>query len=188
MRLQNTYLSTRRSRLTPPRLNLFFAIASTTCNVSALPVGTVLDRYGPRTAAVIGSICLAIGSLILAFAFYIPDFDGYIVGNIFLALGGTFIFVPSFSIANAFPRYSGLIVAAVTGAFDASAAVFLFYRLAYEASEGKFTPHKFFFGYLIVPAVIFVAQFTLMNNDFYKSVPQLEGQIEKQQDATRDVS
>lgn len=88
------------------RLNLFFAIASTTCNVSALPVGTILDRYGPRVCAIIGSVCLAIGSLLMAYAFYIPDFDGYIAGNVFLALGGTFIFVPSFSIANAFPRFS----------------------------------------------------------------------------------
>lgn len=169
-------------------MNFFFAIASTTCNISALPVGTILDRYGPRVAAVIGSIALAIGTLLMAFAFYIPEFDGYIIGNIFLALGGTFIFVPSFSIANAFPKFSGLIVATVTGAFDASAAVFLFYRLAYEASGGSFTPEKFFFAYLAVPVFIFVGQLTLMNEDAYKTVPQLEAKIEKEQDATRDVS
>jgi MFS family permease len=169
------------------RMNLFFAIASTTCNVSALPVGTILDRYGPRVAAIIGSIALALGSLIMALAFYIPEFDGYIVGNIFLALGGTFIFVPSFSIANAFPKYAGTIVATVTGAFDASAAVFLFYRMAYQSSGGTFTPEKFFFAYLVVPATILVAQFTFMNEDAYKTVPQLEAKIEKEQDATRDV-
>lgn len=54
-----------------------------------------------------GSLSLAIGTVLMAFAFYIPEFDGYLVGNIFLALGGTFIFVPSFAIANAFPKYSG---------------------------------------------------------------------------------
>lgn len=170
------------------RMNFFFAIASTTCNVSALPVGTILDRFGPRVASIIGSISLAIGTLLMAFAFYIPKFDGYIVGNIFLALGGTFIFVPSFSIANAFPRFSGLIVATVTGAFDASAAVFLFYRLAYEASDGSFTPQKFFFGYLVVPVMIVVGQLTLMNEDAYKTIPQYEAKLEKEHDATRDVS
>lgn len=56
----------------------------------------------------------------MAVAFTIPAFDGYIAGNVFLSLGGTFIFVPSFQIANAFPKYSGTIVAMVTGAFDAS--------------------------------------------------------------------
>lgn len=169
------------------RLNFFFAVASTTCNVSALPVGTILDRYGPRVCAIISSICLAIGSVLMGYAFAIPDFDGYMFGNIFLALGGTFLFVPSFSISNAFPKYSGTIVATVTGAFDASAAVFLFYRLLYEATDGTFTPQKFFFGYLVVPALLLVAQFTLMTPDGYKTVPQLEAKLEKFEDATRDV-
>ena len=135
----------------------------------------------------IGCVCLTIGSLLMAFAFWIPEFDGYILGNVFLALGGTFIFVPSFSIANAFPKFSGLIVATVTGAFDASAAVFLFYRIAYEHSGGAFIPHYFFFGFLIVPVLIFVAQLTLFDADSYKTVPQLEQKIEKEEDATRDV-
>ena len=170
------------------RMNFFFAVASTTCNVSALPVGTILDRYGPRVCAVIGSVALAIGSMLMGYAFAIPEFDGHIIGNIFLALGGTCIFLPSFSIANAFPKYAGTIVATVTGAFDASAAVFLFYRLAYEASDGSFTPEKFFFGFLAVPALILIIQFTLMTPDGYKTVPQLEAKLEKEEDATRDVS
>lgn len=91
------------------RLNLFFAVASTTYNISTLPVGTILDRYGPRVCAIVGSISLAIGTILMAFAFYLPEFDGFLVGNIFLALGGTFIFVPSFAIANAFPKYSGML-------------------------------------------------------------------------------
>ncbi|KAK5107136.1 hypothetical protein LTR62_001694 [Meristemomyces frigidus] len=169
------------------RLNFFFAIASTTCNVSALPVGTILDRYGPRVCAVMGSVALAFGSLLMGYAFAIPEFDGYLIGNVFLALGGTFIFVPSFSISNAFPKFSGTIVATVTGAFDASAAVFLFYRLAYESSNGAFTPEKFFFGYLVVPVTIFIAQFTLFSPDGYQSVPQLEAKIEKVVDVTADV-
>ena len=151
-------------------------------------MGTILDRYGPRVSAVMGSIFLAIGSSLMACAFYIPAFDGYILGNIFLSLGGTFIFVPSYAIANAFPRFAGTIVATVTGAFDASAAVFLLYRLSYEASGGAFTPEKFFLGFLAVPVLIFAAQSTLMNEDAYKTVPQLEIKIEKEQEATRDVS
>lgn len=170
------------------RLNFFFAVASTTCNVAALPVGTILDRYGPRVCAVIGCFSLAIGSLLMGYAFAIPEFDGYIIGNVFLALGGTSIFLPSFSIANAFPKFAGTIVATVTGAFDASAAVFLFYRLAYEASDRTFTPDKFFFGYLAVPALILIAQYTLMTPDGYKTVPQLEAKLEKDLDVTRDVS
>ncbi|KAI5364974.1 Putative major facilitator superfamily, MFS transporter superfamily [Septoria linicola] len=169
------------------RLNIFFAIASTTCNISALLVGTILDRYGPRVAGIIGSLSLAAGTILMGSAFAIPEFDGYIAGNVLLSLGGTFIFVPSFQVANAFPKWSGTIVAMVTGAFDASAAVFLFFRLAYEASEGSFGPEKFFFGYLIVPVFILLAQVTVMNHDGYKTLPELERKIEKEQDAARDV-
>ncbi|OGE54731.1 hypothetical protein PENARI_c005G00274 [Penicillium arizonense] len=169
------------------RLNLFFTIASITANVSALPVGTILDRCGSRLCWVIGSILLAIGGAVMGFAFHIPSFDGYIPGNFFLALAGTFIFVPSFQIANAFPKYAGTIVALVTGAFDASAAVFLFYRLSYEASARRFTPDKFFLGYLIVPLCILIAVVTVMPAMDYVSTLQLENRIEKAEDATRDV-
>jgi hypothetical protein len=123
----------------------------------------------------------------MSFAFHIPSFDGYIPGNFFLALAGTFIFVPSFQIANAFPKYAGTIVALVTGAFDASAAVFLFYRLIYEATGRLFTPDKFFLGYLAVPVLIFIALVTVMPARDYVSTLQLENRIERAEDATYDV-
>ncbi|KAJ5295020.1 hypothetical protein PENANT_c037G09580 [Penicillium antarcticum] len=169
------------------RLNLFFTIASITANVSALPVGTILDRCGSRVCWLIGSILLAIGGVVMGFAFHIPSFDGYIPGNFFLALAGTFIFVPSFQIANAFPKYAGTIVALVTGAFDASAAVFLFYRLIYEATARTFTPDKFFLGYLVVPLCILITVMTIMPAKDYVSTLQLENRIERAEDATRDV-
>ncbi|OJJ33242.1 hypothetical protein ASPWEDRAFT_43321 [Aspergillus wentii DTO 134E9] len=123
----------------------------------------------------------------MAYSFFRPDFDGYIIGNIFLALGGTFIFVPSFQIAHAFPRYAGTIVALVTGAFDASAAVYLFYGVLYYTTDKGFTPAKFFLGYLIVPALILVSLLTFMPSRDYQSVQQLEVKIDKAADATRDV-
>ncbi|KAJ5551450.1 Major facilitator superfamily domain general substrate transporter, partial [Penicillium sp. DV-2018c] len=168
-------------------LNLFFTIASITANVSALPVGTILDRHGSRVCWFIASFLLAIGAALMAAAFDIPSFDGYIPANFFLALGGTFLFVPSFQIANAFPKHAGTIVALVTGAFDASAAVFLFYRLLYEASDGAFTPKKFFLGYLIVPACLLITLVTVMPARDYVSTLQLENRIERAEDATRDV-
>ncbi|KAJ5101395.1 Major facilitator superfamily domain general substrate transporter [Penicillium alfredii] len=173
--------------LTTLRLNLFFTIASITANVSALPVGTILDRYGSRLCGLIGCFLLAIGSLFMAFSFLRPRFQGYIAGNFFLALAGTFIFVPSFQIANAFPKYAGTIVALVTGAFDASAAVFLFYRLVYETSSRFSSPAKFFLGYLAVPVLIFIALVTIMPSRDYNSTLQLESKMERAEDATRDV-
>ncbi|PWY77869.1 MFS transporter [Aspergillus eucalypticola CBS 122712] len=169
------------------RLNLFFTIGSITANVSALPVGTILDRYGSRICGFAGCLLLALGSSLMAYSFSQPQFDGYMAGNFFLALGGTFIFVPSFQIANAFPKYAGTIVALVTGAFDASAAVYLFYRLIYEMTDGSFDPGKFFLSYTIVPGFILVALITLMPSQDYQGTHQLEVKIEKAEDATRDI-
>ncbi|KAL8971086.1 MAG: hypothetical protein Q9197_003469 [Variospora fuerteventurae] len=154
------------------RLNLMFTTAAVATNVCALPVGTVLDRYGPRVCGVIGSILLTIGTLFFAFAAQLP-IDGYIPGYFFLALGGPFVFISSFQLSNTFPRHSGLILALLTGAFDSSSAIFLFYRLIYNASNRTFTPQKFFLVYLIVPISICIAQLTLMPVRSYKTVGEL---------------
>ncbi|KAK8859035.1 amino acid transporter [Apiospora arundinis] len=169
------------------RLNLFFIAASITCNMSSLLAGAVLDRYGRRCCYTASAIFMAIGCILMGYAFKIPEFDGYLVGNIFLALGGTFLFVPTYQLANAFPKYSGLIVAVITGAFDASAAIFLFYRLAWEASDGAFEPSQFFFLYLIVPVGVLIGEYTIMPAGPYHSVPELEHKLEKVQDPMRDI-
>ncbi|KAB8227631.1 hypothetical protein ETB97_008438 [Aspergillus alliaceus] len=168
------------------RLNLFFMVGSITANVSALPVGTILDRYGSRSCGLIGCAVLAVGSLLMAFSFS-GRVDGYIAANFLLALGGTFVFLPSFRIANAFPKYNGTIVALVTGAFDASAAVYLFYRLAYEQDQEGFSPQRFFFAYLVVPALIFVAILTIMPAHDYQTTQQLQVKVEQVEDVTQDI-
>ena len=147
----------------------------------------MLDRFGPRICNIVGCLCLVIGSLLMYFAFRITEFDGYVLGNFFLSLGGTCIFVPAFQIANAFPKKSGVIVALVTGAFDASAAVFLFYRIAYEATNRAIRPEYFFLGYLTVPIAIFLAQIFLLPSKPYKTVFQLEEKIEAARDPTQDI-
>ncbi|MCJ1272846.1 hypothetical protein MMC21_000635 [Puttea exsequens] len=167
------------------RLNLMFTTAAVATNVCALPVGTVLDKYGPRVSGIIGSILLAIGAVFMAFADGLP-FDGYIPGYIFLALGGPFVFISSFHLSNTFPRHSGLILALLTGAFDSSSALFLFYRLIYEASHGSFTPQKFFLIYLIVPLFILLVQVFVMPRYSYETVGELVNQAEESANGTFD--
>lgn len=161
------------------RLNLMFTIAAVATNVSALPVGTILDAYGPRVSGLIGSLCLAIGGLLFAFASHLP-FDGYIPGYLFLSLGGPFIFISSFHLSNTFPRRSGLILSSLTGAFDASSALFLFFRLLNEQSKGYISTQKFFLAYLFVPAFIAVVQITTMPATSYKTAGELVQQAEAQ--------
>lgn len=158
-------------------LNLMFTVAAVGTNVAALPLGAILDKFGPRVCAIIGSLFLAIGSILFAFAWDLP-FDGYLLGYLFLALGGPFIFISSFQLSNTFPKHSGLILALLTGAFDTSSAVFLIYRLVYQWSDGTFWPKKFFLGYLIMPAFIFTAQVIFMPKQSYKTVGELVKDIE----------
>ena len=154
-----------------------FAAAAVATNICALPVGTVLDKYGPRVSGVVGSFFIAIGALLLAFAGQVPG-DAYVPGYLFLALGGPFVFIASFQLSNTFPKHSGLILALLTGAFDSSSALFLLFRVIFEATNGSFTTQKFFLVYLIVPALILVAQFTIMPKNSYKTVGELVKQAE----------
>ncbi|KAF1955094.1 MFS general substrate transporter [Byssothecium circinans] len=161
------------------RLNLMFTVAAVSTNVVALPVGTILDRYGPRVSGLIGATFITIGTILFALAQDLP-FDGHIPGYLFLALGGPFVFISSFQLSNTFPQYSGLILALLTGAFDTSSAVFLLYRLIYQATNGSFTPKKFFLVYLIVPIYIFLVQIFFMPATSYKTVGELVQHVEEE--------
>lgn len=153
-----------------------FTVAAVATNISALPVGTLLDAYGPRVSGLIGSICLAIGALLFAFAADMP-FDAYIPGYLFLSLGGPFVFISSFQLSNTFPKRSGLILSMLTGAFDASSAVFLILRLLNE-NTGAVSIRSFFLFYLTVPVFIAVAQILVMPRTSYKTAGELVHQAE----------
>ena len=160
-----------------------FTIAAVVNNVAALPVGTVLDRYGPRISGIIGSLFIALGSAFFILAPEVP-FDAYIPAYLFLALGGPFVFISSFQLSNCFPRHSGLILALLTGAFDTSSAIFLVYRLIYQASGGAFTPRRFFSVYLVVPVFILLVQIFVMPTTSYKTVGEIVKEVE---DPSNDV-
>lgn len=156
-----------------------FTIAAVATNVSALPVGTILDAYGPRVSGTIGSLLLALGSTLFACASRLP-FDGYMIGYLLLSLGGPFVFISSFHLSNTFPTRSGLILSCLTGAFDASSALFLIFRLLSEHTQGYVSIRKFFLVYLIVPVFITVAQLTIMPATSYKTAGELVQQAEAQ--------
>ena len=114
-------------------------------------------------------------------------FDAVITAHVLLALGGTFVFVPSFHLSNAFPRYQGLILALVTGAFDASAAVFLLFRLIYEHSGKAFGLKQFFLVYLVVPVFVLATQLFLMPSQIYENRSELQESAHKAQDPGQDL-
>jgi hypothetical protein len=169
------------------RLNLLFIIASVTTNASSLLAGYVLDRYGRRICATLAACFLATGALLFASRIRAHGLDGYLLGNVFLSLGGTCLFLPSFQLSNAFPKQSGIIVAMVTCAFDASSAILFLYSLVWSATDGRASLSKFFLGYLSVPAAIILAEWTIMPENRYHTMLELEGKIAKAQDPLGDI-
>ena len=161
------------------RLNLLFTVAAVSTNVAALPIGTILDRYGPRVCGIIGSVLLATGALLFAFAGQI-SVDAYIPGYLFLALGGPFVFISSFQLSNTFPQHSGLILALLTGAFDSSSALFLLFRILYESTNGRLNTKRLFLIYLVVPVFILVVQLFIMPKESYKSVSEVVKEAEEE--------
>ncbi|OAX84528.1 hypothetical protein ACJ72_01097 [Emergomyces africanus] len=151
------------------RLNFMFTLAAVATNICALPVGTVLDIFGPRFSGSIGSIFIASGSLCLALASALP-FDTYISGYFLLAIGGPFVFISAFQLSNTFPAHSGLILAMLTGAFDSSSALFLLFRFVHG---GFFSLCNLFLLYLIVPVFVLISQILLMPSTSYKTAGEL---------------
>jgi len=158
-------------------LNFMFTVAAVATNIAALPIGAILDYHGPRVCGLLGACFLAVGALMLAFAGDLP-FDGFLAGYLFLALGGPFTYIASYHLSNAFPRRSGLILALLTGAFDASSALFLVYRLVYESTGDSFGHHDFFLAYLVVPVLIIVTQLTVLPKQSYKTVGEMVDDIQ----------
>ena len=178
------------------RLDFMFTVAAVGSNVAALPVGAILDHYGPRVCGLLGSVLLAMGAILMAtaipssevshgYATYAPPLDGLLFGYLFLALGGPFTYISAFQLSNAFPNHSGIVMALITGAFDSSSAIFLLYRLAYQQTDrGRLDLRSFFLAYLAVPASMAMLQFFLMPKQSYKSVTELVVEAHQEPDVS----
>ena len=116
-------------------------------------------------------------SFLLYLACFVFIYSKYLVGSIIdpyllgihFSLGWSICIYFIVSIVKLIPKSSGTILALITGAFDASSAVFLLYRIGYNASLGSFTLEKFFTLYLFVPTFIAVVQIFIMNSDSYQT-------------------
>lgn len=152
------------------KLNLLFTIAAAVTNVIALPVGWILDYYGPRICGIVGALWLMAASFTFKWSKQLESYiDPYMTGYTLLAIGGPFVFISCFQLANSFPQRSGTILALISGSFDSSSALFLFYRLVYQRWNHK--PHlsEFFSIYLIVPIFIIFCQLAIMPHHSYKN-------------------
>lgn len=152
------------------RLNLIFTVGATVTNLMALPVGHVLDNYGPRRSSLLGALLLIAGSLVFIFGPTLGTvIDPYLTGYVLLAIAGPFVFISCFQLANAVPQRSGTVLALLTGSFDSSSALFMIYRSLYEGPLSNLSVSLFFRYYLAVPLFIIICQLTLFDNEPYKN-------------------
>lgn len=140
------------------KLNLMFTLSVVCTNVAALPIGFALDRIGPQKMSLLGAVVFATGNFLFGLGLRKPV-DTYLAGYILLALGGPMIFLSSFHLSNAFPAYSGSILSAITGAFDASSLPYVIYRTIY--SKHRVPLRTFFWFYMIIAGVVFIQQLFL---------------------------
>lgn len=152
------------------KLNLLFTVAAGVTNVIALPVGWILDYYGPRICGIVGAFWLLAASFTFKWCNELESYiDPYMTGYTLLAVGGPFVFISCFQLANSFPKRSGSILALITGTFDSSSALFLLYRLIYQKWDHRLNLSKFFSIYLVVPVFIIVCQLVIMPHSSYKT-------------------
>lgn len=152
------------------KLNDLFTISVAVTNLMAFPVGFILDNKGPRVCGIIGSLLLLLGCtfFIMAKQWY-PIIDSYLMGYVMLAMGGPFVFISCFQLANSFPKRSGTILGLLTGCFDTSSALFWLYRITYQKLIIGLSLRKFFTFYMVVPLFILFCQCTFMPYETYKN-------------------
>ncbi|KUJ17657.1 uncharacterized protein LY89DRAFT_747353, partial [Mollisia scopiformis] len=141
------------------RLDSMFTIAAAATHLGALPVGSFLDRFGSKATGYAGSGLLALGAILFPRA-SVNLFDAPLVGYVFLALGGRFVFTSSLHLHGLFPKHSNLVGAFLAGSFDGSSAVFLIFSYFHDSS--RVSLEHFFTAYLSVPIFVSLVLFILM--------------------------
>ncbi|RHY10154.1 hypothetical protein DYB34_000180 [Aphanomyces astaci] len=140
----NVTVPATRCSLQDSRLNMVYAIASVAANLSSLPVGCMLDYFGPKYSILVAAV-FEVSGLFLLGAADSKSFDVFILAYTLCATGGCITMMASYPASFLILSHQTVILAAISCLFDSSSVVLLgMYSL--HSSFG-FTRQQIFFVY-----------------------------------------
>ncbi|XP_047220243.1 solute carrier family 43 member 1b isoform X2 [Girardinichthys multiradiatus] len=115
-------------------LNLGFTIGSFLLSATTLPLGILMDRFGPRPIRLIGSSCFAASCAMIATAAYDPEVLSILIffAVSFNGFGGICLTFTSLTLPNMFGNIRSTILSLMIGSYASSAVTFPGIKLIYD--------------------------------------------------------